>query len=228
MRTAFIRTAICAVVCALAGCNYNHIQGALEFDITGIPESAVSVSVVVTDSSTALTERDPSFGNGVYASAPLVVTFPTIASGAYTVQVEADDIDHTPVAVANVSGSFTPVTAGEALPVLGITLSATGLQGTYGTPCILSGTGTNTCSGTLICKQYTATDQGICTHACQGTTTVCEQIPTGVSCGAFEGVAVNTYCQWECSADGGSCPPNTVCGAAVAASGGKRYCQGSL
>jgi hypothetical protein len=215
-------------VASLAGCNYNHIQGALEFDITGIPDSAVGLSIVVTDSSTATTERDPSFGGGVYSSTPLVVTFPTIATGAYSVQVQAVDIDQTPLANANVTGTFTPATADEPIPSLAIALSATGLQGTYGTPCILTGTGTNSCSGTLICKQYTSTDQGICTHACQGTTTPCEQVPTGVSCGAFEGVAVNTYCQWECSADGGSCPPNTVCGAAVAASGGKRYCQGSL
>jgi len=235
MRTALTRTALCALVAALAGCNYSRFQGAIEIDVTGIPQSAVRAELVVTDSTGVVTKREPSFGAGVYVDTPLILTLPPIAPGAYSLQLTAYDVDDTPLAcvggapcTASQTASYTPATGpDEPLPVVDVALSASGLQGTYGTPCILTGTGINTCSGDLVCKQYTASDQGICTHSCNGSAT-CEQTPPGATCEAFLGVAANQFCQYECEADGGGCPAGLTCGAAQSASGGKRFCQGSL
>ncbi len=229
MRTALNLTALCALA-SLAACNFDRIDGAIQIDVTGMPESAVRATVVITDANSSTLTRNPTFGTGVYLQQPLIVTLPSVAPGPYTVQVTAYDACATPLAVGNGAGTYAVAANPDtALVPLAVQLSSNGLQGTYGTSCIDTGTGTNACACGLTCQQYSATDPGICTHACNGNTT-CESTPAGATCEAFEGVAANTFCQWECGleSDGGTvCPPGLACGPAVAMSGGKRFCQGT-
>jgi|GEM_PF-4973180 len=225
MRTAL--NALCAFALAtFAACSFNRIDGALAVEVTGMPASAIRAEAVLTDSNGGTITRDPHFGSGVYLSMPLELTFPTLPAGDYTVQVIAYDSSSTEVAVGNHGGTFAP---GNPIDVVDLILGTEGIQGTYGTPCILTGTGVNTCSGGLVCKQYSSSDQGVCTHSCASGTTDCETSPPGATCDAFEGVAASHFCQWKCdSTDVGSCPEGLICGSSAAPGNGtQRYCQGT-
>jgi hypothetical protein len=226
MRTAL--KALCALALAtLAACSFNRIDGALEVEVTGMPANAIRAEAVLTDANGGTITRDPHFGIGVYLSQPLTLTFPAIPAGNYSVQVIAFDSSATEVGVGNGSGSFTPGIEGAPL---GVVLDPSGIQGTYGTPCILTGTGVHSCSGSvLVCKQYSSSDQGVCTHACAAGTSDCETSPPGATCDAFEGVAANHFCQWKCSSTAtGSCPQDLICGSSAAPGNGtQRYCQGT-
>jgi len=235
MRTALNLAAICALA-ALASCSFQRIDGAIEIDVTGMPSDSVRAELVLIDSTGRTYKREPHFGAGVYTGETLVLTLPAMAEGAFTVQVSAYDDNNydadstdtsTPVAVGNGAATYTAPSDPDApLLVVPIALVSNGALGAYGTPCIPTGTGTNLCASGLICEQYSSTDVGVCTSACNGTSN-CTASPSGATCEAFLGDASTTYCQWECSADGGACPTGLTCGLGITASGGKHFCQGT-
>ena len=99
MRTESHRTAIlaaCGLAVALvsAGCSNYAITGALEINVTGMPQSAVSTQLVLTDFAGNTVMRDPHFGTGVYTSQGLLFTVPAITPGALRFPCTVQSVQH--------------------------------------------------------------------------------------------------------------------------------------
>jgi hypothetical protein len=223
MRTAPLRTlllsAVALAACALVygACGYDELKPAVTVLVHNIPANADHLEVDLNDSASNSLARKPALGTGSVTD--LEVDFPAPATGVVTVQVNALDHNNTPLGTATVSGNYqSPVL------VLETTLSiSAGQPGGYGGPCQ-----SGVCGPSLVCKKYTGTEAGVCTHACGTGGSACETSPAGASCQPFNSSAGQTYCQWECGlADAGtSCPANLTCGSQL--STGKKFCQGSV
>lgn len=220
MRPATLRTvaplAAAAALAGVAACSFEELTPNVIVSVTQVPADADHLDVLLTDSALRTYQRKPAFGLGQFDGSALELAFKVESLGAFNVQLTALNHDGTVLASGSVSSTVgaTPVTVAAAL-------TSSGLDGTFGRPCLPSGSAVE-CSGTgLVCKRYTATDKGVCTLACGAVS--CPSSPTPASaCIAFPGGAGN-FCQWDCTSAG--CPSGLTCGAAIS---GKKYCQGSV
>lgn len=204
------------VIGVLWACSFDPLPANVRLSVTGIPADADHLDVLVTDFGSKTYERHPAFGTGELEGRSLELAFQIDNIGAVTVQVTALDHSQTPLAAKSETGTYD----GSNTLLLTAALVTTGLDGTFGRPCLTSGVA---CSGALVCKKYTGTDSGICTLPCPPS---CPLSPVGAICEQFPGESAN-FCLWECGqadAGPGNCPPGLVCGDGI---GAKRYCQGT-
>lgn len=106
MRTASLRFAGLALVCALVSCSYGAIDAPLAVDVTALPATAVRMDATLTDAAAKVTAVHPQFYAGAYASYPLVLSFAAPAPGAFSLVLQAFDANGAVVAHATPAGTW--------------------------------------------------------------------------------------------------------------------------